>query len=129
MVIDRKGLSRDDRLSVPFTYMMERQNVNFLPSARKAALLLGHPLPGPTSDPSCWKSYSVHKTLTKSGIFTLKDIDMDITIRLPTPALYASKACLALVSRLLLKSFLSRSRRTLTFVRVNDGIEPVETWR
>ena len=92
VIIERKGMSkRDERLSVPFTYMMERQNANFLPSARKAALLSGHPLPGPSSDPSCWKSHNVKKTLTKSGIFTLKDIDLDLVIRLPAPALYASK--------------------------------------
>jgi hypothetical protein len=86
---------RDERLSVPFTYMMERQSVNFLPSARKAALLFGHPLPAPSSDPSCWKSHNVKKTLTKSGIFTLKDIDLDLAIRLPTPELYASKDLLS----------------------------------
>lgn len=88
--IERSGFGhRDEVLKIPFTYSLEQQAPSFIPESRRLSLLKGTPLPGPTSEPEAWKTHSYEKVVTKSGLFTLKDIPIQVNLKLPSPLVCA----------------------------------------
>lgn len=92
IIIEKKGMvRRDEKFSVPLTYKMEQQSSSWLPEARRNAFLTGGIIPSPSEDPRLYATHQSRKVVTKSGIFTLKDVDTTIRLELPDPLLYARK--------------------------------------
>jgi len=100
VTLARKGLLRpNERLFAPLVYTPRQQNTTFLTSARREALLLDVPLPGPVDDPDAWKG-KVEERVLRRGFFGTKKVPYKVALLLPSPLTYGSR-WLCLETRLL----------------------------